>query len=197
MKFTEQFLLSVRVYVVLTILTGVLYTGLVSAIARFAFPVQAKGSLITSNGEIKGSELIGQQFNDPHYFWPRSSAISYNPLPSGGSNLSVTGMQLKNLVDERRKALQSVNGIPDKTPLPPDMLFSSASGLDPHISPEAARLQIKRISLQRHFAEIQKRSLVLLVEKSVEKPQLGFLGQPRINVLKINLSLDSIAGVKE
>jgi K+-transporting ATPase ATPase C chain len=188
----KQFILSIRVYIILTLLIGVFYTGAVTLIAHFVFPAQAGGSLINKNNSIKGSALIGQSFTNSRYFYSRPSAISYNPLPSGASNLSVTSIQLKDSVEQRRKRFISINRLPETTSVPSDMLFSSGSGLDPHISPEAAFLQISRIGFERHFTSGQKAVLASLVEQSIEKPQLGFLGEPRINVLKLNLELDSL-----
>jgi K+-transporting ATPase ATPase C chain len=165
---------------------------LVTGIARIIFPEQAHGSLVRNNGVITGSKLICQQFADPRYFWPRPSAIAYNPLPSGGSNLGPISNQLKKNVEDNRTAFITANGLTPETPVPLDMLFTSASGLDPDISPEAARLQITRIALQRRFTQAQKTALALLVERSIQRPQLGFLGEPRVGVLVLNLKLDKL-----
>lgn len=183
---------SIRVYIVLTVLTGFVYTFFITAVAKVVFPWRAKGSLITSNGQVTGSELIGQQFTNSRYFQSRPSAISYNPLPSGGSNLSVASAQLKDSVDKRCLDFRKTNGLNNNTTVPSDMLFSSASGLDPHISPDAARLQINRISENRKFTDIQKADLDSVVEHSIEPPEAGILGEPRVNVLVLNMKLDRI-----
>jgi potassium-transporting ATPase KdpC subunit len=183
---------SIRIFIALTVLTGIAYVLAIAVIARLFFPYQAHGSLITADGKIIGSELIGQRFSILRYFQSRPSAIAYNPLPSGASNLSVTGLQLKDSVESRRRAFRISNGLADTAAVPPDMLCASASGLDPHISPDAARLQIERISRQRGFTAREKAALVSLVEHSIDKRQWGFLGEPRVNVLRINLALDSL-----
>jgi K+-transporting ATPase ATPase C chain len=186
----KQLFIAVRVFIVLTILTGFLYTFAVTAIARIIFPHGAGGSLIVADGHVKGSRLIAQEFSHAGYFQARPSAISYNPLPSGASNVSVISHDLKKAMDDRRIAFDSANGLTSDVSVPKDILFASASGLDPEISPEAARLQINRIAGQRHMTSLQKEALAAMVEQSIELPQLGFLGMPRVNVLMLNLMLD-------
>ena len=179
-------------YVVLTVLCGVLYTLTVTAFAQCIFPYRANGSLVTAEDKIIGSELLGQTFTRPEYFRPRPSSVSYDPLPSGASNASAVSKVLKDSVEARRKEFRSTFGMAPESAVPPDMLFSSASGLDPHISPEAARLQINRIAEQRHMNSLQKEALAVLVEQSIEQPQFGFLGMPRVNVLRLNYLIDSL-----
>jgi K+-transporting ATPase ATPase C chain len=188
----KQFLIPFRVFIVLTLLTGVLYPFAVTAIARLVFPYRAEGSPVVVHNKIVGSELIGQQFTNSRYFQPRPSAIAYNPLPSGGSNLSCTSLQLRDSVENRSRQFRNSNRLSRQTVVPPDMLFASASGLDPDISPEAARLQIGRVARERKFSKAQTAALDSLVERAILLPQMGFLGEPRVNVLRLNESLDRL-----
>ena len=178
---------SILLTIMFTVLTGVLYPLVVTGIAQVAFPHQANGSLIERDGKVVGSELLAQQFTGSKYFWPRPSAGSYATVPSGASNLGPTSAQLQSNVVNNAKAFRDGNNLPANAPVPADMVFTSGSGLDPHISPEAARLQIARVATERKLSEDAVRALV---EKFVEPPQLGFLGEPRVNVLLLNLALD-------
>ena len=173
----------------LTFITGVLYPLLVTLAAQTFFPAQANGSLVTVDGVVVGSSLIGQMNNDPRYFWPRPSATGYDPLPSGGSNLGPTSATLQELVTQRAVEFRAANGLAENIVVPADMVFASGSGLDPHISPAAARLQINRVAAARG---ITREQVAALVEQYVESPQFGFLGQPRVNVLLLNLALDRL-----
>ncbi len=182
--------------VILTAITGVIYPLVITLAAGAIFPNQANGSLQTVNGQSIGSSLIGQTNTDPRYFWSRPSAVNYM-IPSspdqlgssGGSNAGPTSKTLQADVTKREAAFRAANKIPDNIPVPPEMLFASGSGLDPHISPEAARLQVDRIATAR---SISRDKVAALVEQSVELPQFGFLGQPRVNVLMLNLALDRL-----
>jgi potassium-transporting ATPase KdpC subunit len=176
-------------FVLLTILTGVLYPLVVTAAAQVFFPSQANGSLIQVNGETVGSVLIGQANADERYFWPRPSAVNYNAALSGGSNLGATSAALAESVDQRAADFAAANGVDADTVIPNDMLFASGSGLDPHISPEAARLQIERVAAARSLDRAQ---VTALVEQYVEGPQWFVMGQPRVNVLLLNLALDAL-----
>ncbi len=182
---------SVRLLAVLTLLTGGVYPLVVTAIGQAFFPTQANGSLVERNGVVVGSTLIGQAVADPGYFQPRPSAIGYHPLPSGGSNQSATSLAWQQAVADRAVALHRENP-ESEAALPGDLLTASASGLDPHISPEAARLQIPRIAAVRGFDAAQRAALADLVERAIEAPQLGFLGMPRVNVFTLNLALDDL-----
>ena len=188
----RQFLISLRLFVILSVATGLAYPLFVTGLARFIFPWQAGGSLIVRSGAVRGSTLIGQKFAEATYFRSRPSAVEYAPLPSGGSNLGAIDLRLKAAVDERRLLFRTENGLGRTATVPSDMLFASGSGLDPQCSPEAARLQTKRIAAVRGFGPAQKAALDSLVERSVERPQLGFIGQQRINVALLNLSLASL-----
>jgi K+-transporting ATPase ATPase C chain len=174
---------SLRMLAVMTVVTGVAYPLIVTGIAQVAFRDKANGSLIVQDGKVVGSELIGQPFSDPKHFWSRGSATSpmpYNGASSSGSNLGPTNPALRDAVAERISKF-------DKKPVPVDLATSSASGLDPHISPSAAEFQIARVAKARGLPEQQVRQIV---EKHTEGRQLGILGEPRVNVLELNLALD-------
>ena len=186
-----QLRISVIALVFFTLLTGLIYPLTVTGLAQLLFPLQANGSLIEQDGEVIGSELIGQYFTDPKYFWGRPSAtapVPYNAAASAGSNLALTNPALKQMVIARIAALHSAD--PGNTaPIPIDLVTTSASGLDPHISVAAALYQVPRVARERGLDENQVRRLV---EQSVEGRQFGFLGEPRINVLRLNLALDGL-----
>ncbi len=185
---------SIRQTVLWTILCGLAYPAAMTLIAQLAFPEQANGSLVRREGKIIGSSLLAQQFTGSNYFWPRPSACSYGTgaaglVPSGASNLGPTSGQLQTNVQNNTAAFLSANNLPTNTPVPADMVFASASGLDPHISPEAAHLQIARVAAARGLS-LDKVSV--LVDKFKEGSQWGFLGEPRVNVLLLNLALDEM-----
>jgi K+-transporting ATPase ATPase C chain len=176
-------------FVALTLLTGVIYPLAVTAIGRLAFPKQASGSLIMHGSQIIGSSLIGQSFQDSRYFWGRLSATS--PMPnnaasSGGSNLGPTNPALIDAVKARIAQLQAADP-ENPLPVPVDLVTASASGLDPHISPAAAFYQVRRVARARHWDPAVLRRLVL---QNMEGPQWGIFGEPRVNVLMLNLAMD-------
>ena len=174
----------------LTLITGGVYPALVTGLAQLLFPRQANGSLIVRDGQAVGSELIGQPFADPAYFWGRPSATGpfpYNAAASSGSNLGPTNPALLEAVKGRIEALRQVDPA-NPAPIPADLVTASASGLDPHISPAAAFYQVARVAKARGLAAEQVKSLV--AEYS-EGRQWGFLGEPRVNVLKLNLALEA------
>jgi len=186
---------SVRQTIVWTLVAGVLYTAVMTVVAQVLFPAQANGSLVEKDGKIVGSALLAQQFTCTNYFWPRPSACGYGTGPSGlaassGSNLGPTSGALQTNVQNNITAFLTGNNLPTNTPVPADMVYASGSGLDPHISPEAARLQIKRVAASRGMNEDK---VTALVEQFTEQPQWGFLGQARVNVLRLNLALDKLA----
>lgn len=172
---------------IFTLLTGVIYPVTMTALAQLAFPEQANGSLLLRSGQAVGSTLIGQSFTEPRYFWGRPSATSpgpYNAAASSGSNLGPTNPALISAVRERAAALGAEN------PVPVDLVTSSGSGLDPHISPAAAGFQIARVARVRGLPEAQ---LETLVRAHTEARTLGILGEPRVNVLQLNLALDELS----
>jgi len=175
--------------IIFTVITGVVYPLVVTGIAQVLFPVQANGSLIVRDGKVLGSTLIGQPFDDPKYFWGRPSATSpfgYNAGASSGSNLSPTNPDLVKAVQGRVEALRAAD--PGNTaPVPVDLVTASGSGLDPHISPAAALYQVSRVARQRKFS---RETVLTLVERHTEGRFWGLLGEPRVNVLALNLALD-------
>jgi K+-transporting ATPase ATPase C chain len=178
--------------IVWIVVCGMLYPFVFTVFAQLAFPEQANGSLVTRNGKLVGSALMAQQFTGAKYFWPRPSAATYGTGPSGiagssGSNLGPTSAQLQTNVRSNAKALRDAGKLSADAPVPADLVYASASGLDPHISPEGARFQISRVAAARGISEDKVRALV---EQFVEQPQWGFLGEPRVNVLLLNLALD-------
>ncbi len=185
--------LSIKIFFFFTVLTGILYPLLVTGIVQLTFPAQANGSLILKNNQVIGSELIGQRFDSIIYFSSRPSAIAYNPMPSGGSNFGLTNAKLKHSVDSIRSQFIIFNQLDNDTSIPAEMLFESASGLDPHISQKAALLQVDRIVKARNFNSDTRQQIIQGVKNMTEAPQLLFLGEERINVLVPNIELDKIA----
>jgi K+-transporting ATPase ATPase C chain len=181
---------ALKLFAILLVLVGVIYPVAVTVLAQLVFSNEAEGNLLyDSSGKVIGSALIGQPFSDPKYFWPRPSVTSeypYNALASGGSNLGPTNKHLMEQIAMRADLLKS-SGIQD--PVPSDLVMASASGLDPHISMQSALIQISRVARARNLDEETLRKLVL---DHVEERQFGFLGEQRVNVLKLNLALDSM-----
>ena len=183
---------TVVLLVAFTAITGLLYPAFVTGIARVAFPRQAAGSLIVRDDHVVGSGLIGQPFSDTKYFWSRPSATSptpYNAGSSTGSNLGPLNPALITAVEDRVRTLRAANQ-GDTLPIPIDLVTSSASGLDPHISPEAAAYQVERVARARGLS---RESVVSLVRRFTEERTFGVLGEPRVNVLLLNLAIDSVA----
>lgn len=180
---------ALRLLLVLTLLTGLAYPLTVTGLAQMLFPRQANGSLIMRDGKVLGSRLIGQPFRDPRYFWSRPSAtasVPYNGLASGGSNLGPTNPALRAAVARRIATLRAAD--PGNTaPVPVDLVTASASGLDPDISPAAAAYQAARVA---HARGLQSARVQALIDASTRGRQLGVLGEPRVNVLELNLRLD-------
>jgi K+-transporting ATPase ATPase C chain len=187
-----QTIIALKFLLVMTILTGIIYPLLMTGIAQLSYPSKANGSLIMKDGKVIGSELIGQKFDSSIYFWSRPSAIGYNPIPSGASNYGPTSDTLKKLVTARRVLFAKMNSITDMLTIQKEMVFASGSGLDPHISPEAALMQVDRVALARHFDSSQKEKLLKKINEITESPQFLCLGERRINVLILNLELDKI-----
>ncbi len=194
----KLFIQSIRQTLVWSVLAGIAYPVAITLFAQVCFHDKADGSLVTRDGKIIGSALLAQQFTGSNYFWPRPSACTYGSSPSGivpssGSNLGPTSGQLQTNVNNNISAFIGGNNLPTNTVVPPDMIFASASGLDPHISPESARLQIARVAASRHLSQ---ETVKALVEQFTEPPQWGFLGQSRVNVLLLNAALDETGAAK-
>jgi K+-transporting ATPase ATPase C chain len=185
---------AVVLLLALTVLTGLAYPLALTAVAQVLFPQQAHGSLLrAADGTVRGSALIGQPFASPRYFHPRPSAAGddgYDATSSGGSNLGPTNRQLVETVAERAAAYRQANGLPPDAPVPVDAVTASGSGLDPHISPANALLQAPRVAAARGLPVDTVRALV---EQHIEPRPLGVLGEPRVNVLQLNLALDALA----
>ncbi len=183
---------ALRMLVVLSVLTGVAYPLLVTGIAQLAFPWRANGSLLIQSQKVAGSELIGQPFSDAKYFWSRPSATTpqpYNAGASSGSNLGARNPALAEAVAARVKALRDAD--PEATgPVPADLVTTSASGLDPHISAAAAEYQVRRVARARGLSPDDLRALVA---QHTEPPTFGILGEKRVNILQLNLDLDRVA----
>ncbi|MFA4968353.1 MAG: potassium-transporting ATPase subunit KdpC [Sulfuritalea sp.] len=181
---------AVSLFVLLSVVTGLVYPGLVTGVAQLAFPAAAKGSLIVKDGKPVGSELIGQNFTEPKYFWGRPSAtgpMPYNAGASSGSNQGPLNPALTDAVKGRVEALHAAD--PDnKRPVPIDLVTASASGLDPHISPVAADYQAERVARAR---QLDAKLVRDLIARHTEGRDLGVFGEPRVHVLKLNLALDA------
>ncbi len=188
MKIIRNTIMSLILF---TILTGFIYPLAVTGIAQTVFPKQANGSVMTKDGKPVGSELLGQQFEDPKYFWGRLSATTpyqYNGGSSSGSNLGPNNPDLLKAVQGRVKALHDADP-GNMAKIPVDLVTASGSGLDPHISPAAAEYQVRRISTARG---VEEEKIRILLSKYIEGRQFGFLGETRVNVLKLNLALDEM-----
>lgn len=185
---------AIALLLAMTVITGGIYPAVVTAIAQVAFPSQANGSMIVADGRTIGSSLIGQAFTDPKYFWGRPSAAGvtdtnpngYDGTASAGSNLGPTSKALIDAISVRIDALRQANG---NAPIPVDLVTTSASGLDPDISPAAAEYQVARVAKARGMSEDAVRQAVA---RHTEQAFLGFLGEPRVNVLELNLDLDGL-----
>jgi len=172
---------ALRLFILLTLLTGVAYPLAVTVAGRLLFPRQASGSLVDRDRQSVGSELLAQKFESPRYFWPRPSSGDYATVPSGASNLGPTSEPLKKAIADRRAKFG--------TDAPVEMLTASGSGLDPHISPQASVQQINRVAKARN---LNPERVGALVKEAIEPPQWGIFGEPRVNVLALNLRLDDL-----
>jgi len=183
----KHILPAFRIFLFLSIVTGLVYPILMTALGHGLFRNQVDGQMIKKAGVLIGAKPIGQKFTAEKYFWGRPSSVDYNPIPSGGSNLGPTSEVLKKAVNDRAAIIRKNMGLSETDAIPQDLLFASGSGLDPDISPEAAEFQSVRIARVRGIdvAQVQK-----IIEAHVVPPDLGFLGDPRVNVLELNLALD-------
>lgn len=173
----------------MTVLTGMIYPLLITAVAQLTMKQKAGGDFLSSKGKIIGATLIAQKFESDRYFWPRPSSVDYNPLPSGGSNLGPTSAALKKAVEERQDKIGKAQG-GNKDKIPAELLFASGSGLDPHINIPTAYFQIERIAKARG---VEGNAIKSLVDKMTIKRGWGFLGEACINVLVLNMALDELA----
>ena len=180
----KTLIVSIRIFLVLTVLTGIAYPLLVFGIGQVFFPSQTAGSLIEKDGKIIGSKLIAQKFSSDRYFHSRPSATDYATLPSGASNFGPPSAALRDEVNKRRMLLGP--NAPD------DLLTASGSGLDPHLSPSAVFFQVPRVLSARKLDTASKEKLSTLISSLIEEPQFGFLGAPRVNILALNLAVDTM-----
>jgi K+-transporting ATPase ATPase C chain len=181
---------SLRMLGALMLLTGLIYPLAVTLACNTAFKRQAQGSLVyAADGSVAGSSLLAQEFKSPRYFWPRPSAGNFETLPSGASNLSPAGAALKQALDKRAAFLRAAHGLDASAPIPSDLLYASGSGLDPHISLQAALFQVSRVALARG---LDRAKVEDLVNKSARKPAPWLFGNTVVDVLALNLSLDGV-----
>jgi potassium-transporting ATPase KdpC subunit len=188
----KQMIIALKFLLTMTILTGIIYPLLMTGLAQLSYRSKANGSMININGKIIGSELIGQKFDSINYFWSRPSATGYNAVPSGATNWGPTSDTLKKQVESRRRLFAKMNSIQDLMTIPNEMIFASGSGLDPHISPEAAMIQVDRIVKARHLDNDQKEKLIKKINDLTELTQFLLFGEARINVVILNIELDKI-----
>jgi len=184
---------NLKMFLWMTLLTGAIYPLLITGIAQLFFKDMANGGLETLNEKVVGANLIGQKFSSDKYFWGRPSFVDYNPLPSGGSNLGPTSAVLKKTVAERKAMIIKAHGIAANAKIPAELLFASGSGLDPHISPEAAYFQVDRVVKSRKLNPEGKEKILHMINELTEKRRFGFLGKPYVNVLLLNKSLVNIS----
>src|ERR1700739_1764721 len=184
----KNFMIAIWMTIATTLLLGIVYPFVVTGLAQLIFPHQANGSLITANGKVVGSQLIGQAFSSPGYFRSRPSAVGNAGYDAGTFSSSNSGPTKKMRSDRANGDVQKAQAENPGTPVPVDLVTTSASGLDPHISPEAADFQVPRVARERQLSEAD---VGALVAKHTEARQPGFLGEPRVNVLELNLDLDA------
>ncbi len=174
-----------------TVICGAVYPLLVTMIASVAAPYQRSGSMVVTNERIAGSEFVGQLWSSARYFHGRPSAIAYQPLPSGGTNRTVAATAFRGDLERRRDSLAVLNEVP-KSDVPSDLVMASASGIDPHISPEAAQIQVARVMKARGMSSSQRAEVERLIMASTEHPLLGLFGTVRVNVLRLNIAMDAL-----
>ncbi|SBS34627.1 Potassium-transporting ATPase C chain [Marinomonas spartinae] len=188
---SKQIALAVRMSLVMLVLCGIIYTGSVTMVAQTLFPFQSTGSVIDHNGKPVGSKLIGQLFQSADYFHGRPSAVGYDPKSTGGSNLAPSNLKLRAEVEQRSLAIQTSDHV-TASQIPVDLLAASGSGVDPDISPAAALLQVDRVAAQRHLSV---NAVKKLVDQHIEHPQWAIFGQARVNVLMLNLALETLSDI--
>lgn len=182
-----MFIKPLRAILVMTILCGLIYPLAMTGLCQAFFPYQANGSIIEHDGKVIGSAIIGQEFKDDKYFSGRPSANEYNAADSAGTNYGAINKELKKQVEERAAAVRAKYGLLPTEKVPSDMVTNDAAGFDPHLSPESIRMQVDRVAQARNM---DKSVVLKLVEQNIEYPSFGFIGEARVNVLKLNLALD-------
>jgi K+-transporting ATPase ATPase C chain len=188
----NTFIQSLKIFLLMTFLTGIIYPLFITAVGQIIFPQKANGSIIFKDEIPIGSKLLGQNFSDSIYFQPRPSAINYNPMPSGASNLGLSSAVLREQVNTREKEFREKNFLADSIAVPSEIIFASGSGVDPHISKEAAFLQVPRIIKARTLNNIQSKMVLNLIDSLTENRQFGILGKEVVNVLELNIKLDEL-----
>jgi K+-transporting ATPase ATPase C chain len=188
-KITDDLKTAMLLFIAFSLLTGLIYPLLMTGIIQIALPEQASGSMIVVNGKIVGSELIGQNFTSPGYFHGRPSAVNYAGNGSGASNFGPTSAKLMEQVSQRISEVRTENNLSSNATVPGELVLTSGSGLDPHISMEGAMLQVPRVAVARGIPESEVK---VLVYQHTEPAQLGIMGQERVNVLNLNLALDEL-----
>ena len=178
----KNIMIGLKFFVVAALLTGLIYPLFITLIGQTFFNKSSNGRL----------ELIAQKFDQDKYFWPRPSAQDYNPLPSGGSNLSATSKQLQAAIEDRKSKLLKADPTKTAEEIPADLIYASGSGLDPHISPAAALFQVERVAKARGLDSAKKDAIIALIGRLTEGRDLGVFGEPRVNVLRLNTELDNI-----
>ena len=182
-----MFVKPLRAILVMTVFCGLIYPLVMTGLCQALFPFQANGSIIEHDGKVIGSAIIGQEFKDDKYFSGRPSANEYNAADSAGTNYGAINKELKKQVEERAAAVRAKYGLLPTEKVPSDMVTNDAAGFDPHLSPEAIRMQVDRVAQARNM---DKSVVLKLVEQNTEYPSFGFIGEARVNVLKLNLALD-------
>jgi potassium-transporting ATPase KdpC subunit len=192
----KEFTRAILIFITMTVLLGIIYPFAITGISQFFFPLKANGSIIVSNDKLVGSSLVGQNFTDPKYFQGRPSALEkpYDASNSGGTNFGPSNAKFLGEVSKRIEKVQKENILNPAAPMPADLVLASASGLDPHLSVEAAMLQVPRIAKTRGLQDSEVRDLIT---RHVENPLFGFLGSTRINVLRLNMSIDELSRRKD
>lgn len=183
---------SVKVLLLFTIITGIIYPLAITGIGQILFPYKSNGSLISLDNKVIGSELIAQKFEKDKYLQSRPSFTDFTSMPSGGSNLAIASLNYKDKSDSMCNSFKEKNLLPKESPVPSEMMSYSASGNDPHISKNAVLMQVNRILKARNFDDNKKVKLLNIIDTFTEKPQFGILGEERINVLMINLEIDKL-----
>lgn len=197
-RYTVNFYKPIIIFISLAVLTGIVYPVLVTILAQLVWPYEANGSLLLKDGKPVGSALIGQMFTDNKYIWGRPSSTDYKAFPSGASNLGPTNQKLRTQVVERRNHFKEAHDLSADSQVPYEMLFTSGSGLDPHISLAAVQVQLSRVIAARKWRgnPVKANALQELIDQSTEKPFIDLFGQSRVNVLLLNYRIDQLSQQK-